>query len=297
MRSRVPGRIAAWKSRVAAAAAAFGLVGILAGCQNPPPPATAPAAAPAVTGPIINGKPMRLVGSDPVSPEARVLLTIRLTVYRVELPLGSASRSERLWRYFDEEVADAGTIGILQRNGFRVGRAPSQEWPAVSRVLEEMAGTAPLSKQFLAMPGRQQQITVKEHQDVQRLFVFDRFGLLTGQDYPAGDNVLLLTCNINGQNPSEVVVQAVPAVLSETKSVRWQETDQGYQRVDQREEVPVKPLEFSVRAPRGTYLVIGPGADVMRSTSPGNSFLVTERGGLRFETLLILVPEVFTAPA
>jgi hypothetical protein len=239
---------------------------------------------------------MRPVGASPVSPEARALLTVRLSIYRVDLPLGSASRSERLWRYFDEEVTDAPTITALQRNGFRLGRARIQEWPAVSRLLEEMAGTAPVSKQLLAMPGHQQQITLKEHQDFQRLFIFDRAGLLNGRDYPSGDDILLLTCNINGQDPAEVVLQAAPAVLDERKIIRWEETDQGYQRVEKREELTLTPLQFTVRAPRGTYLVIGPGADVMRSTSPGHSFLLGERGGLQFETLLILVPEVFAAP-
>jgi hypothetical protein len=269
----------------------------LTGCANTPPSqVAAPATAPANT-PLMNGHPMRLVGEDPVTPEGRLLLTVRLTVYRVELPLGAASRSERLWRYFDEEVTDAATITVLQRNGFRLGRAQAAEWPAVSRVLEEMAGGAPGSSQLLAMPGRQQQVMLKEHQSVQQLFLFDRFGLLSGQDYPAGDNVLLVTCNINGQNPSEVVIQAAPAVVSEKKTIRWEQTDQGYQRAERREELPVAPLEFTIRAPRGSYVVIGPNADVMRSTSPGHSFLVSERGGLRFETLLILVPEVFTAPA
>ena len=267
----------------------------LAGCREPS--AATVAAAPPPDVPYVNGNPMQPVSQVPRDPGRPYVMTVRLTIHRVELPLGTASRSERLWRYFDEEVVDPAVIAVLQRNGFRLGRARTDDWPAVSRVLEELAGAAPGISQALALPGRQQPLVLKEHLGFQRLFVLDRRGLLTGQDYPPGDNVLMMTCHINDQDPTEVIFQAVPVVVSRKKIQRWEHTEQGYRRQEQRVEVPIELLEFSVRAPKGTYLVIGPGADVLRDTSAGRSFLVSERGGLRYETLLVVVPEVFAAPA
>ncbi len=281
------------------AAATLLATGLLAGCQRSlPPPTTQPATAPAQADvPFANGAPMFPAGPEHAHPSGKFLLAVRLAMYRVELPIGSASRSERLWRYFDEEVTDSATISILQHNGLRVGRASIQGWPAVSRVLEEMTGTSPARSLMWAVPGHEEQITLKEHLDEQHLFIFDQMGCLSGQDYPPGDNILQITCTVNGLDPSEIVLHAVPAVLDERRVQRWELTDQGYQRTDRRQELPISAMEFTVRVPKGNYIVIGPGADVMRSTSPGHSLLISERGGLRFETLLVLVPEVFAAPA
>ena len=48
--------------------------------------------------------------------------------------------------------------------------------------------------------------------------------------------------------------------------------------------------------PAKGFLVIGPGANARNPTSVGYHFLVKKRQGMEFETLLVLVPEVFAAP-
>ena len=59
--------------------------------------------------------------------------------------------------------------------------------------------------------------------------------------------------------------------------------------------VPIDSLEFAARVPEGHYLIIGPGAAARRSTSPGHQFLTSEIEGLRYESLLVLVPQVYVA--
>ena len=94
-----------------------------------------------------------------------------------------------------------------------------------------------------------------------------------------------------------MILQGVPLVRSAKKVARWEKTDAGYQLTQSAAESPVGPLEFTVKMARGAYAVIGPGAGVARDTSPACCFLIGEKDGLRYETLLVVVPEVFAAPA
>ena len=69
--------------------------------------------------PMVGGIPMQPVADwRPGAPD-RYAFAIRLNMYRVEVPVGMVSHSERLWRYLDEEITDLPTISALHRNGFR----------------------------------------------------------------------------------------------------------------------------------------------------------------------------------
>ena len=288
------------------AGAGIGLAGLLcllsvsAGCRSgtvaeqpgqesaPPISAEAP--------PVVNGMNMERVIGRSRGEADRLALTIRLSLFRVEVPFGKVSLSERLWRYLDEEVTDVATLSALQRNGFRVGRAKVDQWPPVARLLREMAGRALRRTDSLAWPGRPHPVVLKEHEGVRRIFTFSRAGTLHGMDCPSGDYVLMLSCHLNAEDPSEVLLQAVPLVRSSRAALRWERTDTGYERRHRPIATPIEALEFTVNVPRGHYIVVGPGVGVSRDTSPAGRFLITERRGLRYETLLVIVPEVFAAP-
>ena len=48
--------------------------------------------------------------------------------------------------------------------------------------------------------------------------------------------------------------------------------------------------------PAGGFLLIGPGRESQRLTSPGRQFLVGQRDGMEYETVLVIAPELFAAP-
>ena len=53
---------------------------------------------------------------------------------------------------------------------------------------------------------------------------------------------------------------------------------------------------FQLSVPAKSYVVIGPGAQARRPSSIGQHFLVRERDGAKFETVLVLVPQLLAAP-
>ena len=66
--------------------------------------------------------------------------------------------------------------------------------------------------------------------------------------------------------------------------------------VDRPDIFSLTPLTFQVSVPSKDFLVIGPGPECGRRSSVGHHFLVSDRDGVEFETLLVLKPEAFAAP-
>ena len=56
-------------------------------------------------------------------------------------------------------------------------------------------------------------------------------------------------------------------------------------------------LTFRLSVPCGDILVVGPGAAARRPTSAARHFLIKEKDGMEFETVLLLVPSVVRARA
>ena len=250
------------------------------------------------TPPLASGEPMRRVTDAEATPADQYALVVQLNIFRVEVPFGLASHSERLWRYLDEELAEVPALATLHRNGFRVGRARTSDWDPVGRLLRDMAGRALRRSRRLAWPARPASLTLQAHRGYQRIFTFTEQGLLEGRDYRPGDNVLIITCHLNANDPSEVLLQVTPAVRSRLRVRRWSRTDEGdYELGNKPVETPIENLQFTVKVPKGRYVLIGPGQAAARVTSPGYRFLTADVRGARLETLLVIVPEVFAAPA
>ncbi len=265
----------------------------LAGCGGDAsgPPVDAP-----VGVPVWNGQPMQPVGAQDAEPEAQVLM-VRLRLIPVEVPFGTVSQSERLWSYLDEEVVGPESAAVLARNGLRVGRGRVDSWLPVSRLLREMTGQAVGGSYSLAQPGRGVPITLKQRQDGQEIFTFNRRGELEGRSYPPGDNVLMVACHLNPDDLSSVLLHAVPLVRSRREVPRYVRTPGGPMFQSEPQLFSLEALEFKVPVPNGRFLVIGPGARVEREGAPGRQFLMQTRDGLRYETLVVIVPEIYAAPA
>src|SRR5689334_8957114 len=53
---------------------------------------------------------------------------LRVDIYQISVPLGTVSRNEQFWKRIDETCIDVATCDLLQKNGVRVGVAPTDEW-------------------------------------------------------------------------------------------------------------------------------------------------------------------------
>jgi len=227
----------------------------------------------------------------------RYVLVARLRLVTIEVPVGTASGSEEIWSYLDEEPVSAIRSASLGRNGLRVGLGREDSWPDLARIFKRMTGRSPKQNLVVAVPGDPLPIVLKERQQIQTIFTFYDDRTLSGADYPPGDNVLAVVCTLNEDDLSKLMITVMPQVRSTRHRTRFVMGQTGPRMVSTAEVFNFPHLTFRLTVPSKDFLVIGPGAHSRRPTSVGHHFLVKKKEGMEFETLLVLIPEVFAAPA
>ncbi|KKL59135.1 hypothetical protein LCGC14_2218370 [marine sediment metagenome] len=224
------------------------------------------------------------------------MLLVRYRLITLELPIGSVSESEEIWSYLNEEPVGARIGTALAYNGLRVGMGNRSVWPDIAQVLRRLAGWQLRRSSAVARPGVPLPVTVKRGVGKQTLFLFRPDGTLVGQDYPPGDNVLMLTAGIDRENPSSVRLTCTPLIRAQRRRPRYVRAGGGYTLAAGTDHFALRDMDFAFVLAPGAFLVIGPGPDVRRESSPGHCFLVRRRKGVPFETVLVVAPEVFLAP-
>jgi hypothetical protein len=222
---------------------------------------------------------------------------VRLNIASIEIPAGIASESEPLWSYLNEESVNLVRTPVLGFNGLRIGIGNNSVWPDIAELLKQMTGRRVIESVAVAVPGRPLPIVLKQYRGEQTLFLFREDRTISGMDYPSGEQILMMVCTLNEDDPSQVLITAVPQIRTIQRKSHFIQQDGKYMMVSQPEEYPLTPLTFQVLLPSNDFLMIGAGTESGRTTSVGHSFLIKDKDGLEFETLLIIKPEVFAAPA
>jgi hypothetical protein len=233
--------------------------------------------------------------NDPTRPRrVKLVVTIRLTT--VEVPVGTASGSEDVWSYLDEEPIRAVRSASLGRNGLRVGLGRSGNWPDLVRVLKRMTGRSPKQQLVASVPGDPLPIVLKERQQTQTIFTFHDDRTLSGRDFPPGDYVLAVVCTLDEDDASRILMTAMPQIRSTRRQASFAIGKAGPAMIMRPQVFNFPSLTFQLGIPAKGFLVIGPGANARNPTSVGHHYLVKKREGMEFETLLVLHPEVLAAP-
>jgi len=264
---------------------------VLSGCSPPPEP-------PAPSGPFLDDRPITV---PPPSSRVKVdgkefILLVRLHMASVEVPIGKASGTEELWSYLDEESVAAVHGVALGLNGVRVGVGRANAWSDVVGVLQKMTGRKLKEGNMITVPGGTVPTELKKRQDVETIFTFYEDRTLTGSDYPPGDYLLTLSSTVSEDDPSKAVITGVPQIRTTRRDPHFTIEDGRATFVNRPTVFSFRPLTFQVTVPRKDFLVIGPGTEARRPNSVGHHFFVKDKDGLEFETVLVVVPEVFAAP-
>jgi len=233
--------------------------------------------------------------TSPIDPrQFKLVVTIRLAT--IEVPIGTASGSEEIWSYLDEEPITTARSVNLGRNGVRVGLGRRSAWPDLARVFKRMTGRAPTQSVLAAMPNDPFQIVLRQRQPEATIFTFRDDRTLRGQDYPVGDYMLTVACTLDEDDLSKVMFTAMPQVRSTAKSPRFVISALGPQLINQPKTYSFEDLTFQLMVPPKGFLVIGPGVNARNRSTVGHHFLTLKREGVEFETLLVLMPEVLVSP-
>ena len=269
----------------------FSALLVFTGCRT-----SAEAPRPSEDPPVINGEALtpftRPVGRN----QRNFLMVVRISMVTVQIPVGSVSSSEQLWSYLDEEPIDARVGKALSVNGIRVGLGRKEAWKDVCDILQQFTGQ-PLSRtSLLSRPGTPMPVVFKPDQKEQTIFTFRRDESMFGQDYPPGDNVIMMMATMNYDDPSVIQMTAAPAIRASKRSNRYVVEPGGYTMKSESVYYHLGDLGFRFKVPRGGFILIGPSQEAQRPTSPGYHFLMHQRNGVEFETVVIISPEAFVAP-
>ena len=240
--------------------------------------------------------PFRPAGAAGKKGDGAYLLYLQLRLISIKVPVGKASGSEDLWSYLDEEGLGATSSTCLGRNGLRVGVGRRQSWPDLAAILKRLTGRAIRTTTMSALPGENVHVVLKEFRPSQTIFFFHPDRTLSGADHPPGDNVLTLTCTVGGDDPSRILMTAVPQVRSSKRRTKIVKSPAGVMMVDKPTWSSFRPLMFQVSVPSKDFLVVGPSAESRRASSVGHHFLVEKKEGMEVETLLVIIPEVLAKP-
>ena len=270
---------------------------IAAGCSFPSMGGNDPnAGKPAPGGGAVMPGPIGPAGAkDPARPPGyKLVVTIKLMT--IEVPVGTASGSEEVWSYLDEEPVKTFQSANLGRNGFRVGLGREGSLADVARIFKRMTGRSPQQNMIATIPGDPLPIILKERQSERTIFTFRGDRTLAGRDYPQGDYLLAVVCTLDEDDHSKIMMTAMPQVRSSRRETRYVLGATGPEMVVHSVVHPLTDMTFQVMVPSKGFLVIGPGIAARNPTSVGHHFLVKQRDGMEFETLLVLIPEVLAAP-
>ena len=238
-------------------------------------------------GPVGPGGAGPLDDADGVTP---AVFSIEMRIISVEVPVGVASGSEKLWSYLDEERAKAVRDATMAQNGIRLGVAPADTWEDLVKVLQEMTGIKLGETRKLTWPGHPLFIPLKTNQDRQTIFTKRRNLTHSTRDYPPGDNVLLINCSLNELDYNKLIIAGVPQIRSTTKVPDIQNAGAGATITYEPELFTLDACTFQVMLTSGDILVLGPGVESRMPYSVGRQFLVNQKDGLECETLLVIMP-------
>ncbi|MEN6664549.1 MAG: hypothetical protein ABFD85_11210 [Phycisphaerae bacterium] len=261
------------------------------GRKNPAPPtATQPVGMTAKIGdtvqPVIEVTP----GTAP-DPRTHVLI-LRLQVITIEAPVGTVSGSEEIWSYVDEEPLGPARAAALGRNGLRVGLGRRDTWPDLARILKGLTAKGYTDRLMHCLPGKSVEVPLKDHDGEVTIFTSQADRTLSGSDYPPGQDLLSLLGTINEDQPWNVLITALPQIRA-AQGRQHLVTRDGRVVFETRQEMfdfPALRFQLSVRAK--DFLIVGPNAQSGNSSSPGHHFLVRDKDGSKFETVLVIIPEV-----
>ena len=259
------------------------LMGFLTGCPPPPASLTHPdQAMPGAGG-----------GNDDSTQFACVL---QVKVSSIEVPVGTASGSEEIWSYLDEERTKAFHSATLGRNGMRVGLADVSVWPDLARILTKMTGKKLAEQSFSALPSQPFPIELRSNLPSQTIFTSYADRTLSGADYPPGDNLLTLSITLDENDSSRMIVTALPQIRSTQRNTDIVHEGSGLVFVDQPATYSFHPATFQFTMKDKDIVVIGPGAESRRPTSIGYHFLLQEKRSMLCETVLVLSINIIKVP-
>jgi hypothetical protein len=261
---------------------------LLCGCAQNSPPKKRPTTGPTSTRVTLSMRaPVR---NDPQDSPTPVPVLIHLDIYQFDVPFGSISTNENLWKRVDEQRVGDGpaTTQILFKNGLRGGTAAKSDWAFFRTYLQQLPDRT--RKTTITKPRVDQMALDLDKPAVDEdLFCFDANNRLIGRSYQDSTNTLTLSFQQAPRDPASVRMVICPVVTTERHRLEFTAMNQEYESPF--EEIRhLYDLNMIADVPSDDFLIVSPSPDASRSTSIGGAFLVNNEKAEKLEQILVIVP-------
>jgi len=226
------------------------------------------------------------------SGETLRVVDLSFEVVRVELPADSVRDSRKIWNHVDELRIDSDVVARLARNGLRVGAASSSAWPAIRTILE--AGDATIRKEQLYVErGAPLTIELAAIQESESIFSYNRENRLVGKTYSGGRKLINVDYMLHPELGGSTDIRLTWEIRQEREGMTWERKEGVIQQTPAVDRQVFTDIEVVFSLNPGEFLVIGLSDQADNDYLLGSRFLMGERAGERFETVLCVTPQAY----
>lgn len=243
------------------------------------------------SGGVANGWKLETAPTDPVQSPG---MLIEMCVYRITVPYGTVSHSDRFWNRVDETAVDIGTYDVLLKNGVRIGEAPLSEWSYFKSILD----ASPILSQrlqYTAIDHLSQELEMTGPLDDETIFYTNSNGEPVGRSFDHCQNVLSMTAVPTPRLARTVRLTVCPVVRSIVTKLQYTQLDNEQSVTIQRPE-RLYDLNLTADIPPDHFLIMAPSSEAQYQTRLGNRFLVNDAPSDKQETILLFVPQPSDLP-
>ncbi|UCG33017.1 MAG: hypothetical protein JSU68_15310 [Phycisphaerales bacterium] len=218
-------------------------------------------------------------------------------VLRVEVPRGTVSQSETLWNHVDESVVAFAVTRRLRVNGFRIGLADPEAWPAIKAALDS-AGATQTARAGLAQDDLLPfAIEVDPVSKDRTIFHYGRLGALKGSTYADSLTMLRIEHTLNPERLVEFNVRLVPEARSAHFQTALAATETGLREIPIYQGKVFTELAVQMVTPKNGIIVVGPSGRAGRQSLIGTEFFCAKRNGIEFERVFFITPRLLVRKA
>ena len=217
--------------------------------------------------------------------------TIHVDVYLLDVPAGSVSGDESLWRTVDENAVGVFADQRLQANGIRCGVAPRSQWRRLSGIFAKELHRARHTK-VNGLAAETIDLPVDQPVDREDLFFLAADGQWEGHTYDHATNGLTMTFGPTPRLPGSVRLSFCPTVKRQQRALVFTPLNQPYEEAAD-DVARIYDAGLTADVPADGFFIVAPSpmADPADLTV-GGRFLVRRDPAAEREQIVIAVPSL-----
>lgn len=230
---------------------------------------------------------------NPDSPTADLrIIDVVFDVVQLAIPIEGQRHSRKIWNHVDEMRVDPEVVARLARNGLRVGAASPGTWPAI-RAIVDTADADVRRDRLVAQPGMPLLIKLASISQEESIFSYTANGRLVGKTFAAGEKLLSIDYAFHPELGGCTDLQLTLEIRRDRGVMTWERRGGIIRQVPAFDLHLFADVSILLTLNPDEFLVLGLSDEPPNEYLVGGRFLISERAGKRYETVLCITPKPY----